>query len=125
MKWILENYEQMVLDFFKRNLYSTYTIRCGDVEYMKRLIDIAIDWNKEEFIFTFEKYKKRENELLHMMINPSDKVYYTIAHFHRFLNEKSDDNPMRYKELLDEDLEDFMEYIVKRSLKLECEEKKN
>lgn len=125
MKWLLENYNEIILDFFKECLYSSYSINCNGIEYKKRLIDVAVDWNKEELIFTFEKYKKGEHDLLPLMVHSKEKVYYTISHFHRFLYEKGDDNPIRYAELLNEDLDDFMIYIVKRSLKLECEEKKN
>ena len=68
---------------------------------------------------------KRENDVVPAIISHKDKVYYTISHFQRFLSEMSDEAPMRYIEILDEDLEEFMKYIVKRSLKLECESKKN
>lgn len=125
MKWVLENYEELVREFFQKCLYRSYSVNCNSIEYKKRLIEIAIDWNKEEIIFTFEKYIKRENDVVPVIVNNKDKVYYTISHFQRFLSEKSDEAPVRYIEILDEDLEEFMKYIVKRSLKLECESKKN
>lgn len=125
MKWLLENYNEIILEFFKECLHRSYSINCIGIEYKKRLIDVAVDWNKEELIFTFEKYKKNEDDVLPLMVNPREKIYYTISHFHKFLNEKSDDNPIRYTELLNEDLDEFLIYIVKRSLKLDCEEKKN
>lgn len=125
MKWILENYETLVREFFQKCLYRSYSVNCNGIEYKKRLIEIAVDWNKEEIIFTFEKYIKREHDVVPVIINHKDKLYYTISHFQRFLSEISDEAPMRYIELLDADLEEFMKYIVKRSLKLECEEKKN
>lgn len=125
MKWVLENYEALVREFFQKCLYRSYSVNCNGIEYKKRLIEIAIDWNKEEIIFTFEKYMKRENDVVPAIISHKDKVYYTISHFQRFLSEISDEAPMRYIEILDEDLEEFMKYIVKRSLKLECEAMKN
>ncbi|WP_323709359.1 hypothetical protein [Mammaliicoccus sciuri] len=118
MGWKLKNYNLAIQVCFERLIGNSFSLKVGEQTLLYVLDDVHIDWNKEELIFTFDLYKKNDDYGLYWKSKTGEKVLFTMSHFKEFIVEKHDLNHVRYIEILQEDIHEYIVSAVKERFKI-------
>lgn len=118
MGWKLKNYNLAIQMCFEGLIGNSFSLKVGEQTLLYVLDDVLIDWNKEELVFTFDLYKKDEDFGLYWKCKTGERVLFTLSHFKNYIHEKHDLNHVRYIEILQEDIYEYIATVVKERFKL-------